>query len=91
MYSCKLPIDTYGLSVTGFELFSWRQKRFRPLARPSDSDTMTYTALEATPSSSGKNYLVRSPLPLCLSSLVKPEVSYSEIGKNFKSGKFKLL
>ena len=40
-----------GLSLTGFELFSWLQKRFYPPAR----DTMTNTALEATASSSGKN------------------------------------
>ena len=39
------PIDTYGLSLT---VFSY-------VARPSDSDTMTNTALEAIVSSSGKN------------------------------------
>ena len=51
MYSYKLPTDTYGLSLTVFELFSWLQKRFRP----ADPDTMTNTALEAIASSSGKN------------------------------------
>ena len=60
MYSHKLPIDTYGLSVTVFELIfelsSWLQKRFRPSVCPSDPDTMTSTALEATDSSSCKNY-----------------------------------
>ena len=35
VYSYNLPIDTYGLSVTVFELFSWIRKRFRPSARPS--------------------------------------------------------
>ena len=28
--SPMLPIDTYGLSRTVFELFSWVEKRFRP-------------------------------------------------------------
>ena len=55
MYSYELTIDTYGLFVTVFEVFSWLQKRFRPFARPSDPDTITDTALEATPSSGGKN------------------------------------
>ena len=55
MYSYQLPIDTYGLSVTVFELFSWLQTRFSPSpARPSDPDTMRNTALEAIASSSGK-------------------------------------
>ena len=43
---------TYGPSRTMFELLSWLQKRF---SRPSDSDTMTNTAPEATTSSNGKN------------------------------------
>ena len=46
MYSYSLPIDTYGLSVTVFELFSWLQKRFCPFARPTDPDMMTNTALK---------------------------------------------
>ena len=48
--SYLLPIDTYGLSLTVFELFSWLQRRFRPTP-----DTMTSTAVEAIASSSGKN------------------------------------
>ena len=31
MGSCQLPIDTYGLSLTIFELFNWLQKRFQPV------------------------------------------------------------
>ena len=31
-FSYQLYSDTYGLSLTGFELFSWFQKRFRPYA-----------------------------------------------------------
>ena len=46
--SYLLPIDTYGLSVTVFELLSWLQKRFRPFVRPSDPVTITNTALGAT-------------------------------------------
>ena len=47
--------DTYGLSLTVFELFSWIQKlHFRPPVRPSDADTIPNTALEATASSIGK-------------------------------------
>ena len=54
--SYQLPVDAYGLSLTVFVLFRWLQKRFaRPSARPTDPDTMTHTALESTPSSSGKN------------------------------------
>ena len=34
MGSYLLPIDTYGLSLTGFELFNWLQKRFRSPIRP---------------------------------------------------------
>ena len=45
------PIETYGLSLTVFELSGWLQKRFRP----SDLETMTNTVLEATAPSSGKN------------------------------------
>ena len=41
--------------LLSFELFSWYQKRFRPPARPSDPDTMTNTALEATASSIGND------------------------------------
>ena len=40
-----LPIDTYGLSIIVFQLFSWLQKGFHP----SDLDTMTNTTREATP------------------------------------------
>ena len=39
--SCWVSIDTYGLPLTVFELFSWFQKRF-----PSDPDTMTNTAVK---------------------------------------------
>ena len=42
-------------SLTVSELFSWLQTRFRPPIRPSDPDTMTNTALEATASPSGTN------------------------------------
>ena len=55
MYSYSLPIYTYGLSLTVFELFSWLDKRFRPPVRPFDPDTMNNTALEAIASSSGKD------------------------------------
>ena len=64
MGSYLLPIDTYGLSHTVFELFGWLQKRFRPSARPSDQDTMTNTALEAIASSSGKNEIIDCPYDL---------------------------
>ena len=50
------PIQTYGLSVTVFELISWLQKRFRPSARPFDPDTTANTGLEATASLSDKNF-----------------------------------
>ena len=49
--SYQLPIDTYGLYFTFFELFTWLQKRFRPSVRPCDPATMTNTALEATSNS----------------------------------------
>ena len=45
------PINTYGPSLTVFELFRWLQKRFHPPA----PDTMANTALEAIASSNGKN------------------------------------
>ena len=54
MGSYWLPIDTYGLSLTVLELYSWLQMRFRPPARPPDPDTMTSTTLEAAASSGGK-------------------------------------
>ena len=42
--SYQLPLNTYGLSLIIFALFSCVRKRFRP----SDPDMMTNTALEAT-------------------------------------------
>ena len=50
-----LPIDTYGPSLTVFELFRWLQKHFCLSAHPSDLDAMTNTTLYATASTSGKN------------------------------------
>ena len=55
IYSYELPIETYGLSLTLFELFSCTQKRVRSSARPSDQNTRTYTAVEATPFFSPKS------------------------------------
>ena len=55
MSSYYLPIDAYGLTLTVSELFSWRQKRFRP------SKSYTTTALEATASSSSKNKVISFP------------------------------
>ena len=46
MGSYLLPIDSYGLSLTVLELFSWFQRRFRPLVRPSDPDTKDYRFVE---------------------------------------------
>ena len=42
------------MTLTVFELFSWLQKRFRP----SDPDMMANTALDATASSSCKNWIL---------------------------------
>ena len=38
MVSYWLTTDTYGLSVTVFELFGWLQNRFRPSVRPGYDD-----------------------------------------------------
>ena len=45
MGSYLLPIDTYGLSLTVFELFSWLQKRVRPPVRPGYDDKHTLEAI----------------------------------------------
>ena len=50
------PINTYGVALTAFELYSLFQKRFRPSVRPSDLDAMTNTAIKAIDSSSGKKF-----------------------------------
>ena len=36
------PIDTYGLSLTVFELFSWLQKRLRPVVERQKGMTLSY-------------------------------------------------
>ena len=50
------PITTYGLSRTVF--FGYLAGSKSVSARPSDTDTMTSTALEATGSSSAKKNIV---------------------------------
>ena len=59
MGSYYIPIETYSLSLTGFELLNCLQKRFTPVCRQFDGlfdpDTMAVTALEAIASTGDKN------------------------------------